>query len=107
MTDAQSYTPDGLYDLITCNGSLHYVRDKDSVISLMQQATCDDGINVISLWSNYAPVPECHEFVPVYSDAEDGVVTSRIRHGRRNSSTSSAASLKLHTPTFRHTAIVT
>ena len=37
------------------------------------------GINVISLWSDYTPVPECHEFVPVYSDAEDGVVTSRYK----------------------------
>jgi SAM-dependent methyltransferase len=77
--DVQNHTPDGFYDVIVCNGVLHYVRDKDSVISMMQQATCEDGINIISLWSDYTPVPECHEFVPVYSDAEDGVVTSRYK----------------------------
>jgi hypothetical protein len=53
---------------------LHYVEDKRSVISVMQEATCGDGINVISLWSTYTEVPECHKLVPVYSDAEDGVV---------------------------------
>jgi SAM-dependent methyltransferase len=79
VADAQSYQPDGLYDVIVCNGVLHYVEDKHSVISTMQQATCDDGINVISLWSTYTQVPECHDFVPVYSDAEDGVVTSRYQ----------------------------
>ena len=60
--------PDGLYDVVVCNGVLHYIKDKDLVISRMQEATCDGGINVISLWSSYTPVPECHEFVPVYSD---------------------------------------
>lgn len=79
VADAQNYRPEGLYDVIVCNGVLHYVADKDSVISLMQDATCDNGINVISLWSTYTPVPDCHDFVPVYSDAEDGVVTSRYK----------------------------
>jgi SAM-dependent methyltransferase len=79
VADAQNYKPDSVYDVVICNGVLHYVEDKDSVISLMQDATCDDGINVISLWSTYTPVPECHELVPVYSDAEDGVVISRYK----------------------------
>ena len=79
VADAQGYKPDGLYDVIICNGVLHYVADKESVISRMQKATYEGGINVISLWSDYTPVPECHEFVPIYSDAEDGVVTSRYK----------------------------
>jgi SAM-dependent methyltransferase len=79
VADAQQYKPDGLYDVIVCNGVLHYIKDKEVVISRMQEATCDGGINVVSLWSDYTPVPECHEFVPVYSDAEDGVVTSRYK----------------------------
>jgi tellurite methyltransferase len=77
--DVQDYTPEGLYDVVICNGVLHYVEDKHSVISLMQQATCAGGINVISLWSTYTPVPECHDFVPIYSDDEDGVVTGRYQ----------------------------
>lgn len=79
VADAQHYIPDGLYDVVVCNGVLHYVKDKDMVISRLQEATGDNGINVISLWSNYTPVPECHEFVPVYSDAEDGIVADRYQ----------------------------
>ena len=79
VADAQKYYPDGLYDVIVCNGVLHYIKDKDEAISRMQDATCPGGINVISLWSDYTPVPECHELVPVYSDPEDGVVTSRYK----------------------------
>jgi SAM-dependent methyltransferase len=79
VADAQQYQPDGLYDVVVCNGVLHYIEDKDVVISRMQRATCDGGINVISLWSDHTPIPECHEFVPVHGDAEDGLVTSRYK----------------------------
>lgn len=73
--DVQDLKPDGPYDVVICNGVLHYIRDKRSVITLMQQATRHYGINVVSLWSTYTPVPDCHEIVPVYCDDEDGVVT--------------------------------
>jgi SAM-dependent methyltransferase len=74
-SDVRDFTPDASYDVIICNGVLHYVENKYSVIDLMQRATCPGGINVISLWSTYTPVPGCHQFVPVYSDDEDGIVT--------------------------------
>jgi 2-polyprenyl-3-methyl-5-hydroxy-6-metoxy-1,4-benzoquinol methylase len=77
--DIRDFTPDGLYNVVICNGVLHYVQDKKSVISLIQGTTREGGINVISLWSTYTPVPECHEIVPVYCDDEDGVVTSCYR----------------------------
>jgi hypothetical protein len=41
----------------------------------MQAATAPGGLNVVSLWSTYTAVPECHNSVPVYCDDEDGVVT--------------------------------
>jgi SAM-dependent methyltransferase len=72
--DILDFTPDGLYDVVICNGVLHYVEDKKSVISLMQDVTSEGGINVVSLWSTYTPIPECHEIVPVYCDEENGVV---------------------------------
>jgi SAM-dependent methyltransferase len=78
-SDALDFKPDGEYDVVICNGVLHYIEDKQSVIELMQQATRPGGINVISLWSDYTPVPDCHDFVPVYSDPEDGVVTSSYK----------------------------
>ena len=74
-TDIQDFTPDGPYDVVICNGVLHYVRDKQPVLSLMQDATSHGGINVVSLWSTYTPIPECHEIVPIYCDDEQGVVT--------------------------------
>lgn len=73
--DIVSYEPEGQYDLIICNGLLQYVEDKKSVIDRMQIATRMDGINVVSLWSTYTPVPECHQIVPVFCDDEDGEVT--------------------------------
>jgi 2-polyprenyl-3-methyl-5-hydroxy-6-metoxy-1,4-benzoquinol methylase len=72
--DIVTYEPDGEFDLIICNGVLHYIDDKESVVERMQRATRTGGINVISLWSTYTPVPECHEVVPVFCDDEDGEV---------------------------------
>jgi tellurite methyltransferase len=74
--DIKDFILNGRYDVIICNGVLHYVADKNSVITLMQQATREGGLNVISLWSTFTPVPACHEIVPVYADDEDGVVVS-------------------------------
>jgi SAM-dependent methyltransferase len=102
-SDVQDFTPDAPYDVIICNGVLHYVEDKQSVIDLMKQATCPGGINVISLWSTYTPVPDCHEFVPVFSDDEDGVVIKSYREWRtefiyfdRDKSESSHSDLPAH-----------
>jgi SAM-dependent methyltransferase len=76
VTDIRDFTPDGSYDVIVCNGVLHYIQDKRAVVELMQRATWPGGLNVISLWSTYTPVPDCHEHVLVYCDDEQGVVTS-------------------------------
>jgi SAM-dependent methyltransferase len=73
--DILNFEPDGEYDVVICNGVLHYVKDKHSVIELMQKATRPGGINVVSLWSDYTPVPHQHDIlVPIYADSEDGEV---------------------------------
>jgi len=102
-SDIRDFTPDGLYDVVICNGVLHYVEDKAPVISLMQGATCEGGINVVSLWSTYTPVPACHEIVPVYCDDEEGVVTGSYRSWRtefiyfeRNKAETSHSDLPAH-----------
>jgi SAM-dependent methyltransferase len=74
VADIVTYEPDGEFDLILCNGVLHYVDDKKPVVERMQTATRPGGINVISLWSTYTQVPDCHKVVPVYCDDEDGLV---------------------------------
>ena len=75
IADIAEYEPSGLYDLIIANGILHYVEDKSFVVQRMQEATKAGGRNVISLWSTFTAVPECHNSVPVFCDNEHGVVT--------------------------------
>ena len=72
--DIREYKPDGTFDVVICNGVLHYIAEKRQVVRTMQHATRRGGLNVISLWSSYTPVPECHKKVPVYCDEEDGIV---------------------------------
>lgn len=73
--DIGEYVPDGEFDLIISNGVLHYIEDKRSVLQRMQGATRRGGLNVVSLWSNFTPVPKCHEAIPAYCDEEAGIVT--------------------------------
>jgi len=68
------------YEFIICNGLLHYIADKEPLIRRMQQATAPGGYNVISTWSTFTPVPECHGNIPAYCDDEEGVIRSRYRH---------------------------
>lgn len=74
IADICEYEPEGQYDLIICNGLLHYVEDKAVVIPRIQMATRTGGLNVVSLWSTYSEVPDCHDIVPVFCDDEDGTV---------------------------------
>jgi SAM-dependent methyltransferase len=82
VTDIRDFTPEGSYDVIVCNGVLHYVPEKRAVVEVMQQATWPGGLNVVSLWSTHTPVPGCHDFVPVYRDDEQGVVASSYESWR-------------------------
>jgi tellurite methyltransferase len=82
-SDIQVFQPEGPYDVVICNGVLHYIKGKQSVIELMQQETRPGGINIVSLWSDYTPVPDCHdELVPVFIDPEDGEVTKSYKDWR-------------------------
>ena len=79
VADISRYELDDAYDVVICNGVLHYVADKAGVVRRMQEVTNPGGLNVISLWSTYTPVPACHNSVSVYCDDEDGVVTRAYR----------------------------
>lgn len=74
LADIGSYTPTEEYDVVICNGVLHYIEDKAKVIAMMQNATREGGLNVLSLWSTYTDVPECHNSVPAFCDDENGIV---------------------------------
>lgn len=77
--DISRYRPDGEFDIVICNGVLHYISDKAGVIERIQAATRPGGLNVVSSWSTYTAVPACHNTVPVYCDHEDGVIVSAYR----------------------------
>jgi SAM-dependent methyltransferase len=106
VADAQHYIPDGLYDVIVCNGVLHYIKDKELVISRRRQPAIAGSTS-----------SRCGAATRRYQSAMSScqfTVTPRtawssadIRHGRRSSSTSSATSRKQRIPTFPHTGIVT
>jgi len=74
LGDVADFIPQRPYDIVICNGLLQYVRDKEPVIRRMQDATQPGGLNVVSLWSTYTPVPDEHSCVPVFCDDEDGEV---------------------------------
>jgi|SRR5579872_156906 len=74
VADIEDYTPAGPYDIVICNGVLHYIEDKVPVISKMQAGTRVGGLNVISLWSTFTSVPEYHTSVPAFCDDENGIV---------------------------------
>lgn len=72
--DMREYSITEDYDIILCNGSLHYIENKEEIVKNMMQHTKIGGINCISLFSTYTEVPLCHRVVPVYPDAENGII---------------------------------
>jgi len=80
--DITDFEPQHAYDVIICNGVLHYTYDKQAIVERMQAATKADGLNVVSLWSTHTTLPSCHDIVPVYCDDEQGVVTKLYQHWR-------------------------
>jgi 2-polyprenyl-3-methyl-5-hydroxy-6-metoxy-1,4-benzoquinol methylase len=64
----------GEFDLVICNGVLHYVEDKSSAIRRIQGATRPGGMNVISSWTTYTEVPAAHTVVPCFPDEERGSI---------------------------------
>lgn len=78
--NAQNFEPSGAFDLVLCNGLLHYVDDKNALCQRMQEWTVPGGANAIALWSDFTPVPECHHIVPTFPDQERGAVVSAYEH---------------------------
>lgn len=75
--DANRLVPPGPYDVIVCNGLLHYIADKATLVQRLQDATAPDGLNAVSLWSDHTPVPDPHRVVDTYCEPEDGTVTAQ------------------------------
>jgi SAM-dependent methyltransferase len=78
--DARVFQPATLYDVIVCNGLLHYLAEKAAVLQKLQDATRAGGYNLVFLFSDFTPVPECHRIIDVFCDSEDGVVVSSYKN---------------------------
>jgi 2-polyprenyl-3-methyl-5-hydroxy-6-metoxy-1,4-benzoquinol methylase len=85
--DIKDFKPSGLYDVVVCNGLLHYIEDQAGLIQVLQDATAPDGLNAVSLWTGRTPVPECHQVVQTYvdvsSDERDDWAVTRLYKGWR------------------------
>lgn len=73
-TDIENFIPSKQYDIVMCNGVLHYIQNKETIVRMMKSCTKTGGINCISLFSDFTPVPKCHQIVPVFPDAEGGII---------------------------------
>lgn len=73
-TDIRDFAPAHSFDLVVCNGVLHYIEDKSAVCKQMQDMTTAGGMNAVSLWSTFSPVPQPHQVVPTFPDDEEGAV---------------------------------
>ena len=62
------------FDVILCHGVLHYIEDKVTLLNNIKNHTSLNGINSISCFTDYSPIPECHKIIPVYPDKENGVI---------------------------------
>jgi cyclopropane fatty-acyl-phospholipid synthase-like methyltransferase len=64
----------GPYDIVLMNGSLHYVRDKGSLLARAAAASAEDAVHAVALFSTATPVPGEHAVIPVFPDQEGGTV---------------------------------
>jgi hypothetical protein len=56
------------------NGCLHYVRDKSSMLTRAVAASAADAVHAVALFSTATPVPSQHAAIPVFPDAQGGIV---------------------------------
>jgi tellurite methyltransferase len=68
-----------LYDIVLCNGVLHYIEDKNALLSKIKLHTTVGGLNSISCFTDATPVPDCHSIVEVFPDKEDGIIAQSYR----------------------------
>ncbi|MGW4671338.1 class I SAM-dependent methyltransferase [Streptomyces sp. NPDC004324] len=81
--DIRDFTPSQPFDLIVCNGVLHYIEDKPALCEQMQAMTNSGGMNAVSLWSTFSPVPQPHQIVPTFPDDEKGAVVGAYAPWRK------------------------
>lgn len=83
--DATRVPLPGPFDVVVCNGLLHYTHDKAALLARMADATAPGGLHLVSSFTDATPVPDCHRVVDVLCDAEDGATAAQYAawHRRR------------------------
>jgi tellurite methyltransferase len=66
----------GDFDVILCQGVLHYVEDKPKLLAEIKLHTKPGGLNAISCFTDVTPVPSYHKRVPVFPDREEGDIAN-------------------------------
>ena len=72
--DIEKFTTINFYDIVMCNGVRHYIENKHNIMELMQKHTKIGGINCVSLFSSFSPIPTCHKIIDVFPDDENGQI---------------------------------
>jgi len=70
----------GAYDLVLLSGSLHYARDKHSMLARADAASASGAVHALAVFSTASPLPEPHTVVPVFPDDEGGVIEQFYRN---------------------------
>lgn len=65
---------EGTYDVVLMNGCLHYVPDKNSVLTRVLAASAADAVHAVAMFSTATPVPAEHAVIPAFPDQEGGTV---------------------------------
>jgi cyclopropane fatty-acyl-phospholipid synthase-like methyltransferase len=76
--DVRAVTLRNTYDVVICNGLLHYLssEEKKAVLGKMKECTAEGGYNLVFAFSSYAPIPDCHQLIRVCPDEEHGAILS-------------------------------
>jgi len=62
------------YDVVICNGLLHYISNKSALLDKIRHVTSVGGYNMVSLFTDENPIPEYHRATPLFRDSENGLV---------------------------------
>ena len=73
VSDAMDFQFSQTYHIIVCYGLLHFlpVKDANLLLSRMKEHTMVGGYNVVSMFTDYSPVPECHSHMDIHLHAEN------------------------------------
>jgi hypothetical protein len=65
---------EGIYDVVLMNGCLHYVSDKNSVLTRVTTVSAADAVHAVAVFSTATPIPSEHAVIPTFPDEEGGTV---------------------------------